>query len=163
MRLLSVFISSLVLLVSCQSDPNYEYVDLEGYKYEDAGLKNRTPILLLSFSDGKRCNSGTVYYYQFIGINKETGDTVRIFSPCQFYDYKKQLSEATFMSFDDKVFGKRKSLDGDDKDKVLVFNKRFADLEKRNYKTAFGSLAFKMEKEEVDSVDVEGIIEQIAH
>lgn len=151
MRLVYVFILLLILLVSCQSDPNYEYIDLEDYKYEDAGLKNRTEILLLSFSDGKPCGSGTVYYYQFIGINKETGDTVRIFSPCQVYDYKKQLREATFVALDNDVYSVRESLDADSKDEVLVFNKRFADLEKGNYKTAFGSLAFNVEKADTDS------------
>jgi len=156
MKSIYIFILFLALAFSCKrSDPNYEYVDLEDYKFEDAALKRGTEILLLSFSDGRPCNSGTVYYYQFIGINKETGDTVRIFSPCQVYDYKKEQRDVTFMPANDALYKIDESLDLENKDKVLVFNKRFADLEKGNYKTAFGSVAFIVNKADTDSARME--------
>jgi len=144
------FISLCVFIAACKTDdPNFRYVKLEDFKYEKADIKEGATIEVLSFSGGKNCNGAVAYYYQFIGIDKSNGDTVRILTPCQAITDTLNLSTGTFASWDKTAAiitdamtsqGKTSLLAGDEG--IVVFNKQYSDIEDRNYKTAIGTLAF---------------------
>lgn len=50
------------------------------FEYTPTTVKAGTPIDLIAFSGGKANKEGEVYYYQFIGIDVNIGDTLRILS-----------------------------------------------------------------------------------
>jgi hypothetical protein len=66
---------------SCRAKQEFEYVPLEEYTYEKANIQPGTEVELLAFSGGRRNDKEDVYYYQFIVVSKETGDTLRILTP----------------------------------------------------------------------------------
>lgn len=53
---------------------------LKEFNYTPAHIAPGNEIELLAFSGGEESKENTIYYYQFIGIDKSTGDTVRIIS-----------------------------------------------------------------------------------
>ena len=59
----------------------YEYMPLEQYEYKQAGIQPGTEVELLAFSGGKEGDENSVYYYQFIVLDKANGDTLRILTP----------------------------------------------------------------------------------
>jgi hypothetical protein len=78
-----LFLAALiVLLVNCQSkkEDQLEYKPLKDFNYTPAGIARGSEIELLAFSGGEKSDENTIYYYQFIGINKSSGDTVKIIS-----------------------------------------------------------------------------------
>lgn len=114
-----------------------EAVPLPEVQMEKTVIPFGTKIGLISFS-GCDCPEQTAYI-QFIGVNTSTGDTVRILSPClaQDYDVEKAPRTGTFINFTD--------IDANAvvANVVVLFNKNLAVIEKKNYKTAFGQLAFE--------------------
>jgi hypothetical protein len=110
-------------------------------------LKEKTKFRVISYSGGKYCDNDTNYYYQFIAINQETLDTVRILSLCQQYDFKKDKKIGSFSSKGDisglinEVLNEYGS-DIDSADKMVVFNKKLSHFESKNYETIIGSLSF---------------------
>jgi len=110
-------------------------------------LKEQTKIRVISYSGGKYCDNDTKYYYQFIAINQETLDTVRVLSLCQQYDFKKDKKIGSFCSNGDisglinEVLSEYGS-DIDSGDKMVVFNKKLSHFESQNYKTIIGSISF---------------------
>jgi hypothetical protein len=148
-----LFISSLAfLLCSCNvSDSKFEYIKLKDFKYTKGEIRPISEIELLSVSGGKPCTNEEIYFYQFIGIDKTTNDTVRILSPCQEYDV---LSKAIRIGYfqpiaDASQKGINYLIDPSSKDEdiledhffVVVNKSHFTEL--RNYKTMIGSVSFK--------------------
>ena len=139
-----------VLTLGCKTeDPNFKYVKLKDFKYIEANIEDGTEIKILSFSGGKTCTSETSYYYQFIGINKANGDTVRILTPCQNVDISSAPPEkGTFTPWSktSAIIDDALSKSGNEKliskEGIIVFNKRNSDIEEGNYKTAIGTLSF---------------------
>jgi hypothetical protein len=79
-----------VLLTACgnrkaektvQAADDYVYVALKDFKYQPANISPGTEVEILADMGGRENNADTVFYYQFIVINKQTGDTVRILCP----------------------------------------------------------------------------------
>lgn len=125
-----------------RSKPDFEYVKLSDFHYEQANIKEEEEIRLLSFSGGgKNCTDETIYYRQFIGIQKSTGDTIRILSACQEYDLNKAEKIGYFYKDSAIPVGNIKRVSADNS--FIVFNKHQTIFEKRNYKTIIGSLGFK--------------------
>jgi hypothetical protein len=134
----------------------FEFIELKKFKYEPIELAEGTRIKILSFSGGKYCDYETNYYYQFIGVIKGTSDTVRILSQCQQYDFDKGPREAGFSTHDDyenliksagpdnipEEIREKLNFDESGKKSYIVFNKKQSFLEKRNFKTARGTLGF---------------------
>jgi hypothetical protein len=75
-------VALVVLLVSCQpkKEDILEYKPLKDFSYTPASITRGSEIELLAFSGGEKSDENTIYYYQFIGIDKSSGDTVRIIS-----------------------------------------------------------------------------------
>lgn len=148
-QLLTAAIIVLVAIGCQQPDPYFEYTSLKKIHYDTAHIKDGADIEILSFSGGPECSPGKTYYYQFIGIIKETSDTVRVLTPCQVLPEGSIPSEGSFssMSVISDVMDKDLQANGVESfkkgDQVVVFNKSHLDLEKRPFKTALGSLSFK--------------------
>lgn len=149
MRKLLSFIV-VVLFLSCNHNPNFKFKSLEDFEDDMYAIKEGAKIKILSFSGGPACTDKETYYYQFIGIYKETNDTVRILSPCQTITDENPPEEGSFSPWDktsriidsaSKQFGLDK-IEGDNTDKLVVFNRKNLDLEERPFKTAIGTLGF---------------------
>jgi hypothetical protein len=121
-----------------RTKPDYEFVKLSEFQYRQANLKDGEEISLISYSGGKDCEYETIYYKQFIGIVKSSGDTVRVLSPCQTYDIDHPVRIGYYWS--DISYSIKNS---NAKSTFIVFNKHQTSLEKRNFKTAIGMLSFK--------------------
>lgn len=121
-----------------KTEPDFEYVKLKDFKYTQANINPGEEISLLSYSGGKDCSDKTIYYEQFIGVVKSTGDTVRILTPCQVYDREKAYRIAYFQG--DVTAGALNLLPGE---ALVVFNKNQPFLEKMDLKTTIGTLSFK--------------------
>jgi hypothetical protein len=148
---ISILLFGLIIFMVCWESlkVNY-YVKLEDFKYTPATIKDGTEIKILSYSGGKECSGKEIYYYQFIGIDNSTLDTVRILAPCQLFDVTRGTKTGIFYNDGiSKVFdlllkdSKEDVFKMSDKENFVVFNKKAESLEKRNFRTAIGSLAFK--------------------
>jgi hypothetical protein len=121
-----------------KTDPDFEYENLADFKYTEANINPGEEILILSYSGGDDCDGKTVYYKQFIGVAKSTGDTVRILTPCQLYDMEKAHRVGHYQT--DLTAG---IIDHADKKSLVVFNKNQPFLEKKDLKTTIGFLSFE--------------------
>lgn len=147
---ISVLVLLSFVLCNCKTqDPNFRYVRLEDFKYSPAILKEGTEIKILSFSGGKDCTFEESYYYQFIGIDLTTNDTVRILTPCQKVDVDAKPERGTFTPWQEtskiidnalKEHGEKEIIS---EKKFIVFNRHYKDIEDKDYKTAIGTLGFK--------------------
>jgi hypothetical protein len=162
MKRITLIGSVVFNLLSCKSsDPNFNFKSLDALGYEKGNIRDGTTIRILSFSGGPDCTDETTYYYQFIGVNKDNNDTVRILSPCQTIPEGNTPTEGTFSSWEKtsapldnaldalkKDHDELKDLDKDNfeptnrTDRKVVFNKKQLDIETRNYKTVIGTLGF---------------------
>jgi len=141
---------SIIGLTGCKpEDPNFRYVKLEEFRYSEATIKEGTKIKILSFSGGKDCSPEETYYFQFIGVNQSTMDTVRILSPCQLIKADEMPEEGNFYPLQESAALLEKVLKEHGEKpliaekKFVVFNRHFKDIEERNFKTAIGMLSFK--------------------
>jgi len=118
---------------------DYEFVKLKDFKFTTTTIKEGTKIELLSYSGGDDLSEENIYYKQFIGIDKNNGDTLRVLALAQMqnYDLDKALRIGTY-SIDLEV---RNQMTPSDKE-YIIFNTNQADIEKGNYKTVFGILKF---------------------
>jgi hypothetical protein len=156
MRKINILILGLaVIYFSGCKHSDFEFVKLKDFKYTRAEILPGTEIKLIAYSGtgGKENNNDAVYYFQFIGIDTSTGDTLRILSP-QYYDSKKYGRTATFYSEKSDIgniinrellqTGKESSKPSVKEIFVVCNNKpEFLLLENRGFKTAIGSLGFK--------------------
>lgn len=117
----------------------YEFVKLKDFKFSTTEIKTGTKIELLSFSGGDDLAEDKIYYKQFIGINKSTGDTLRVLAlaPIQQYDLDKAIRIGTYKT----DLPMRKQMTASENE-YIIFNRNLADIEKGNYKTVFGILEF---------------------
>ena len=60
---------------------DFAIVPLNEFKYEPALIKPGTEVEILASLSGLENSGDTVFYYQFIVINKGSGDTIRILTP----------------------------------------------------------------------------------
>jgi len=118
---------------------NYEFIKLKDFKFSTTTLKEGTKIELLSFSGGDDLSEENIYYKQFIGIDKNSGDTLRILAlaPMQHYDLDKAIRVGTYTT----DLPMRNQIEASDKE-YIIFNTNQAKIEKGNYKTVFGLLKF---------------------
>lgn len=79
-----------LILLACNNAPetkavdknaDFKYVQLADFKYKVADISPGTEVEILASLDGPKDNGDTVYYYQFIVLNKKSGDTIRILCP----------------------------------------------------------------------------------
>ena len=149
MQRLFLYLILLISVAACKErDKRFEYIPLEKYKYEPAYIKDGTDFRILSFSGGPPCTTEEAYYYQFIAINKETLDTIRILAPCQIVENVGDSTQGTFSSYNEqaeivnKVLREHGEKAFDEGEKIVVFNKLHKDLEARKFKTVIGSIGF---------------------
>jgi hypothetical protein len=75
------FIAIALLLYACKSDTHsYEYVPLSHFTIDNDAIAPGSAVQILGYSGGKDGTSKTTNYFQFIVLNKESGDTVRVLS-----------------------------------------------------------------------------------
>jgi hypothetical protein len=67
--------------IHADSGTAFKYVDLRNFKYKSAFIKPGTEVEILANLGGRESVGDTVYYYQFIVLDKKTGDTIRILCP----------------------------------------------------------------------------------
>ena len=114
----------------------FKYVPLADLKYKPADISTGTEVEILANLDGPKDNGDTVYYYQFIVLNKTNGDTVRILCPeitvdeeagidgktstsPLLYDMSKGITTASFELIDSS---KSLLLNGENMDKMINTN-----------------------------------------
>ncbi len=121
------------------TEPDFEFVKLKDFVFTPATISKGTKIELLSFSGGDDYSGETIYYKQFIGIDKSTGDTLRILAlaPMQDYDVDKASRIGTY-TIDLPMRTQMTASENE----YIIFNKNHADTEKGNFKTVFGILTF---------------------
>ena len=77
-------VTLLLVLAGCQSKNDrrdeLDFKPLKDFAYTPATIAPGTEIELLALSGGKESDEETIYFWQFIGIDKSSGDTVRIIS-----------------------------------------------------------------------------------
>lgn len=106
-----------IFFSSCRSSGSgsagYSTIPLKDYKYASAAISSGTEIEILGFSGSLDNQDGKVYYSQFVGKEKATGDTVRILAAwisipsdtgnaptltsASLFDGAKGIHEATFL------------------------------------------------------------------
>lgn len=149
MKKLLCLLSLSILCFGCddkatrREDDTYEYIPLNDYKYTQSDIKDQATVTILSFSGGEMCDEENTYYYQFIVLDSATTDTVRIFSACQGYDENTPRTCTFNKSGGNKIQDAMDKKLTEGKKQYLLFNKNYANLEKGNYKTAFGSIWHK--------------------
>jgi hypothetical protein len=74
----------------------YQYLPLEEYKYSQASIQPGTEVELLAFSGGKEGDENSVFYYQFLVVDKTAGDTLRILTPLISIDESAGLDNKTY-------------------------------------------------------------------
>ena len=89
LKIIPTVLLSLVF-IACNNAPKtkavngtgeFKYVPLADLKYKPADITPGTEVEILANLDGPKDNADTVFYYQFIVLNKNNGDTVRILCP----------------------------------------------------------------------------------
>ena len=89
LKIIPAVLLSLVF-IACNNTTNtkavngtgeFKYVPLADLKYKPADITPGTEVEILANLDGPKDNADTVFYYQFIVLNKNNGDTVRILCP----------------------------------------------------------------------------------
>jgi hypothetical protein len=138
-----------VFIAGCgKSNSNLNLEKLEDLPFRIVTLNTGTKIKILSFSGGPVCTPDETYYYQYIGIIQGTSDTIRVLSPCQTIPDGDQPEEGSFSPWDStskiikdvmKEYGEKNI---ETENKIVVFNKNNSQLERREFKTAIGSLSF---------------------
>jgi hypothetical protein len=79
--LLCVAVVCTALSCSEPGTADFQFVPLDEYEYKHADIQKGELIDLIAFSGGPQDNTETIFYYQFIGVRKSKGDTVRILTP----------------------------------------------------------------------------------
>ena len=101
-RFRQVFILAItapVIFVGCNNHKILDRVDyqpLEDYEYTPATITPGSAIELLAFSGGKRSDENNLYYYQFVGIDKSKGDTIKILLPVISVDEAEGIETKTY-------------------------------------------------------------------
>jgi hypothetical protein len=101
-KILTLFAVSalIVILDGCDlkghPSQTYDYLPLEEYRYTPANIQPGTEVQLLAFSGGKEADKKDLYYYQFIVLDRNTGDTLRILAPLISVDKSAGVDDKTF-------------------------------------------------------------------
>ena len=94
-----------------------EFTPLNETSFVMDSIRGGTLLDLIAYSGGKKNTKDDIYYYQFIAVNKENGDTIRvlstiisvpdekdpankIYSPTSQYDPKKRILSTIYYSQD---------------------------------------------------------------
>lgn len=137
-----------VFFSGCSSSPSgsassgstdYKTIPLKEFKYTPAAIGSGTEINILGFSGGLTNGNGSIYYSQFVGTEKATGDTVRIlagwiavpsenggaptFTSASLYNGKKGVRDATFLIPDENqrmIMNMGAGLSGGDDDTAKI-------------------------------------------
>jgi hypothetical protein len=117
----------------------FTYKRLSELNYKMITIPEGTKIRLLSYSGGP-CNTINPLYFQFIGIDQETKDTVRILTLCQSQDFEIKPSPR-FGTFKENFLHQYNADQANES--FVIFNQELSDLEKGDYKTAIGVLVFE--------------------
>ena len=149
LRIVSVCFVIFSSFCQCRSKPDFNgqkivFTPLNENSFVMDSLPGGTLLDLIAYSGGKKNTKDDIYYYQFIGVNKENGDTIRIlstiisvpdekdpankiYSPTSQYDPKKRILSTVYYPQDSSH---RIAID------------KSIDIFQRNYKTVFGVLHF---------------------
>ena len=138
----------VVLLASC-SKSKFDYKPLAECNFKMTTIAHGTDFKILAYSGGKKCTKDTQYYYQFIGINQTTQDTMRILSACQGYHFGEDPRMVTYSG---ETINNAKLQDAlkkiyeengiNQETKLVAFNNDMPRIGEGNYKTVIGSIGF---------------------
>lgn len=153
------------------SDKHIYLTPLNRFPYPISQLEKGTSLKLIAVAFGSESDSEHTYYYQFLGINQSSGDTLRILAPIisvgkentytspKLYNHDKGVETATFepkdSSFDLKInlVASPEKLEADpnafDKmqkksnaDEMVLMVRGVPLFENSHYKTVVGALHF---------------------
>lgn len=116
-RFLAIPLIIISLLITacmgCSNEPDqsYEYIPLSHFTIDSNAIEPSSAVQIIAYSGGKESKKKNINYFQFIVVNKKSGDTVRVLaalinvpgdsdngtytSPIMF-DGNKAVFEATF-------------------------------------------------------------------
>jgi hypothetical protein len=95
-RLLILTSVILTSFASCKPKQSFLYIPLEKYKYMEAKIQPGRELELLAFSGGKKSDEESLYYYQFLVLDKATKDTLRIFTPIISFESSEGTTDKTY-------------------------------------------------------------------
>ena len=83
MRIPLAALACAVIFAQCKNkslttDDDLELIPFKEFKFDSADIKPGTAVGILAFTGSKQGENHTVYYPQFIVVNRSTGDTLRI-------------------------------------------------------------------------------------
>ena len=138
----------VVQLASC-SKGQFDYKPLDECNFKMTTVETGTSFKILAYSGGKKCTKDTQYYYQFIGINQETQDTMRILSACQEYHFGE---DPRMVTYSNEILNNTKLQDAlktvyeehgiNQETKLVSFNNDMPRIGEGNYKTVIGTIGF---------------------
>ena len=142
-----LFILALVLILASCSKSKFDYKPLEECHFDMTTVEHGTNFNILAYSGGKECTKDTKYYYQFIGINQSTQDTMRILSACQGYRFGKDPRMVSYIKInEDKLNDALKTIYEEhginQETKLVTFNNEMPKIGEGNYKTVIGSVGY---------------------
>ena len=59
----------------------YEYIPLNQFHHTENRIQTGAELKLLAYAGGQKLDDKQVYYFQFLGLNTATGDTICILAP----------------------------------------------------------------------------------
>jgi hypothetical protein len=113
-------ILNIVLFCSCHSSSGtqdqFDYIKFKDFKFTPAVVKPGAALQIIGYSGGETPDKNEIYYFQFICVNRDNGDTIKvlasmididtgdgkhgIFTPAYQYDWSKGATDALFLPLD---------------------------------------------------------------
>lgn len=150
-----LFLILPLILISCKDD--YDFWDINKFKFKKDALKDDEEIKLLYASNGPDENKEKNYYYHLIVVSQVSGDTVNVLTASQngfnkdsgneVFNYYDEHNIATIIShnginlnsLDGKNISETEKLTLKKIDKVSR-DKEFDNIADNNYPTVIGSI-----------------------
>ncbi len=73
--------ATLLLFFLCSCNSKYGFRDVSSFKIDSAALKANEPIEVIYASGGPDYNSKAAYFYHYMVVSQQTGDTINLLSP----------------------------------------------------------------------------------
>jgi len=66
--------------MGCSNEPehSYEYIPLSQFTIDSNAIEPGSAVQIIAYSGGKESKKKNINYFQFIVVNKKSGDTVRV-------------------------------------------------------------------------------------
>ena len=140
---ISLLASAAILLCISSCGNNYEFKKLSDFTICDSCVREEVPVDIIYRSGGPDYNNDQQYYYRFIIVVKNSGDTFNVLSVWNSV-IPKDSKDVLFIPRQSEMARIIGEISGGHPQKV-VSNLRFESFENRNYPTLIGMLGIRGE------------------